>query len=305
MSLITRCTACQTLFKVVPDQLRISDGWVRCGQCGEIFDAAQNLLVGQGEPDGAVEATDDGTFESPAIHTKPEPAADADAAVQTPEPAATMARTPTPELDEAAPVGSTPSDPVDSLVDVTSPEAVETLPASVATPSFMQAGGAAPSAWHGRGMRRALALAALLLMVALAAQVLRHERDRLAAIEPALRPILSTLCQWTACSITPMRQIESVLIDSSSFSRLRGDVYRLAFSLRNAAAVDVAMPAIELSVTDAQDQVLSRRVILPAEFGASNPVLSAGAEWGSKISLNVKPGGADRVAGYRLLAFYP
>ena len=57
MSLITRCTACQTLFKVVPDQLRISDGWVRCGQCGEIFDAAQNLLMGQEDPVATLQAT--------------------------------------------------------------------------------------------------------------------------------------------------------------------------------------------------------------------------------------------------------
>jgi len=39
MSLITRCPACGTLFRVVPDQLRISEGWVRCGHCDEVFDA--------------------------------------------------------------------------------------------------------------------------------------------------------------------------------------------------------------------------------------------------------------------------
>ena len=44
MSLITRCPACATTFKVVPDQLRISDGWVRCGQCTEVFDATANLV---------------------------------------------------------------------------------------------------------------------------------------------------------------------------------------------------------------------------------------------------------------------
>ena len=43
MSLITRCPACTTMFKVVPDQLRVSDGWVRCGQCNEVFDANANL----------------------------------------------------------------------------------------------------------------------------------------------------------------------------------------------------------------------------------------------------------------------
>src|SRR5438045_1501637 len=43
MSLITRCPACGTMFKVVADQLRISEGWVRCGHCAEIFDATANL----------------------------------------------------------------------------------------------------------------------------------------------------------------------------------------------------------------------------------------------------------------------
>src|SRR5665647_947691 len=45
MSLITRCPTCETLFRVVPDQLRVSDGWVRCGQCDEIFDASLHLLA--------------------------------------------------------------------------------------------------------------------------------------------------------------------------------------------------------------------------------------------------------------------
>jgi predicted Zn finger-like uncharacterized protein len=43
MSLVTRCPACETTFKVVKDQLRISDGWVRCGRCSEVFDATIEL----------------------------------------------------------------------------------------------------------------------------------------------------------------------------------------------------------------------------------------------------------------------
>src|SRR5665647_163510 len=59
MSLITRCPACETLFKVVPDQLRISEGWVRCGQCDDIFDASLHLLPDSStewEPAAACEA---------------------------------------------------------------------------------------------------------------------------------------------------------------------------------------------------------------------------------------------------------
>ncbi|WP_296493030.1 zinc-ribbon domain-containing protein, partial [Rhodoferax sp.] len=50
MSFIARCPACQTSYKVVPDQLRISDGWVRCGQCGEVFDASQQLMEPEIDP---------------------------------------------------------------------------------------------------------------------------------------------------------------------------------------------------------------------------------------------------------------
>ena len=31
------------MFKVVPDQLKISDGWVRCGHCADVFDATLHL----------------------------------------------------------------------------------------------------------------------------------------------------------------------------------------------------------------------------------------------------------------------
>ncbi|MES2532416.1 MAG: zinc-ribbon and DUF3426 domain-containing protein [Pseudomonadota bacterium] len=44
MSLATRCPACGTTFKVVPDQLRISDGWVRCGRCSRVFDANDQMV---------------------------------------------------------------------------------------------------------------------------------------------------------------------------------------------------------------------------------------------------------------------
>ena len=43
MSLVTRCPACATPFTVVRDQLRISDGWVRCGRCSQVFDATADL----------------------------------------------------------------------------------------------------------------------------------------------------------------------------------------------------------------------------------------------------------------------
>jgi predicted Zn finger-like uncharacterized protein len=60
MSLATRCPACSTVFRVVQDQLRVSEGWVRCGQCQEVFNALETLFdLGDGALDGATEAAVD------------------------------------------------------------------------------------------------------------------------------------------------------------------------------------------------------------------------------------------------------
>jgi len=40
---ITYCPTCATSFKVTPDQLRLANGWVRCGRCTCVFEALANL----------------------------------------------------------------------------------------------------------------------------------------------------------------------------------------------------------------------------------------------------------------------
>ncbi len=44
MSLATRCTSCATAFRVVQDQLKVSEGWVRCGRCDAVFNALEGLF---------------------------------------------------------------------------------------------------------------------------------------------------------------------------------------------------------------------------------------------------------------------
>ncbi len=44
MSLATRCIKCGTAFRVVQDQLLVSEGWVRCGRCREVFNAIENMF---------------------------------------------------------------------------------------------------------------------------------------------------------------------------------------------------------------------------------------------------------------------
>ena len=44
MTLATRCPACDTVFRVVQDQLKVADGWVRCSRCEAVFDAREALF---------------------------------------------------------------------------------------------------------------------------------------------------------------------------------------------------------------------------------------------------------------------
>src|SRR5690606_2178516 len=43
MALATTCPQCQTSFKVVPDQLKLRKGLVRCGVCQHVFSGIDNL----------------------------------------------------------------------------------------------------------------------------------------------------------------------------------------------------------------------------------------------------------------------
>jgi predicted Zn finger-like uncharacterized protein len=358
------------MFKVVPDQLRISEGWVRCGQCGEIFNASQNLVAGEparewapptptptptpkpvapapapapGQPPEAGGAgaamverqdfeqkvwdlepapgdplprrsTSDPSARAAAAHAPDTQAPDTQAPAPPPyvpvepfwaqEPRAPDTRAITADAVPLADAHGASAEPAPVTNAHASTRDTDDAPQEPAL-SFMQQDRGSHF-WGRLPVRLALVALALMLTVVLAAQVLVQERNRLVLLEPASRPAIQALCRLARCEIGALRQIESVVIDSSSFGRLRGDAYRLAFSLRNQAPIDIAMPAIELSLTDTQDQALIRRVILPSEYGAPGAVLAAGADWSGTLAMNIRPGaGTERIAGYRLLAFYP
>lgn len=279
------------MFRVVPDQLRISDGWVRCGQCEEIFDASLHLLPNQPAeapiPPRQVDLTEQPDEPAPSDDTEfLEPAiASQEAHDEWPLP---LRESEALELAE------------DDLAEA-EPE-VELVEPPV---SFLKTENGY-SFWGSTSVRWALGLLGLMLLLGLALQVLVHERNRIVALEPSTKPWMQTLCDAMDCTFSPLRRIESIVIESSSFARVRGESHSLAFVLKNTSNIALAIPFMELTLTDAQDQVVTRRVFEPAELGATATVLMAGAEWSGAATIVVDAGSkTERVAGYRLLAFYP
>lgn len=309
MSLITRCPACGTMFKVVPDQLRISEGWVRCGHCAEVFDASAHLH--EDAPPGPQTAAAGAPAAEPdefpsSLNTELEEALPDDApdSAQLEAEALVLRETP---LDR--PFELRRQDPGDEVAQPL-PRRFTPAPESELEPELHDLAfvrqARSQEFWGRPGIRALMVFLLLALGLLLAVQVGVHDRDRLAAARPALRPWLARLCEPLKCRIAPPRQIDAIAIDSSSFNKLGGDAYRLNFTLKNQSAIPVAMPALELTLTDGQDQPLLRRVLLPADLGGDAGVLAAGTEWSGSLPVAVAGNGSGaRIAGYRLLAFYP
>ncbi len=128
---------------------------------------------------------------------------------------------------------------------------------------------------------------------------------RLAATVPALRPVLAALCVPLSCQVGPRRQIEAIAIEGSAFNKTRGNLYQLSIDLRNSATTPLAMPALELTLTDADGQTLMRRVLEPTDLRAPQLLQPQGA-WSGTLPMRMQdPAMASRIAGYGLLAFYP
>lgn len=316
MSLITRCPACGTMFKVVPDQLRISEGWVRCGHCADVFDAAAQLQPDEAVVVGAGPAPVQAEAPSVRARAAPEPDAFVPSVHSEIDESLLSEGPDSAQLDEEA--RALTETPLDQPFELRRQDAGDALQEPVSIPraevesepdlhdlSFVRQ--ARRKAFWGRPLVRALMLLALIALgLLLVLQVALHDRDRLAAADPGLRPLLGWLCEALDCSVGPPRQIDAIAIDSSTFAKLRGDAYRFNVTLKNQAATEVALPALELTLTDAQDQAVVRRVLTPAELAPRTRVIAAGSEWSGSFTLAVAANGAaDRIAGYRLLAFYP
>lgn len=335
------------MFKVVPDQLRISDGWVRCGQCDEVFDANVHLYtnpdtapVFETPPAEIVEPSDDVGVSSLQFDASTDVEVsvvdlasdsigeesrveleslaeeiDLDVAIDIPEVEVPAVHA----LDQV--MDLSPGLPPDSLPQLEKvPEAaVAEAPllryaqAQVKTNtsadpsklSFMRQG-RTRSLWQHIAVRLSLGLLSLVLLVALALQVVVMERDQIAAAQPDSRAPLDVVCEVVGCQIQPLRKIDAVVIDSSAFTKIQGDVYRLNFTLKSTAPVPVAVPAVELTLTDMQDQAVLRRVVQSSELTTSKTMLDVGSEMSLVLPLRVKTAaGEERVSGYRLLAFYP
>lgn len=341
MNLATRCLSCGTVFRVGEEQLLASDGWVRCGRCNSVFNAAEVLfdtdtgapmrlaLPPAGDPpvdDPAPapaqappplraypdepllrapsrSADDDGQdADEPIIITDhvapPAPQQVLQADDGPPDMQAADSLAVLPAADQAAPAAAA------LVADApASPTVAPAQPLPVqATPSFLRQSERS-ARWQHPAMRMALVAGVAVLALALLLQMALLWRDTLAAHLPRTTPALQALCRLAGCSVQPLRRIQQLAVSSSGLNRLEGSsLYRLQLVLHNRADTAVMMPALDLSLTDPQGQLVARRVLPVTELGVPQAALQPGEELPIKVLVSTSD---RRVAGYTLEVFYP
>lgn len=301
--LATRCTSCHTVFRVVPDQLRVSEGWVRCGKCSEVFNALEGLIdLETGSPHRHL-----GTGMAPPVGESDlevaPPAAKPGSGKQLPPPPPPPAK---PAADIAVDLDDRVSRFMEEVEETKAPPTKRRSRSAGPVPSFVRRANSA-ARWRRPWVRAALVLLLLLGLGGLAAQVAHEYRDLVAARWPALRPLLVAVCEPLACQVGPARVIENLAVESSGLVRVeRSALYKLQVGLRNRSEIDVALPALDLTLTDTQGRLVARKVLLLSELGVTQSTLAAGRELPIGATLQAQGEAASQViAGYTIDLFYP
>lgn len=293
MTMFTRCTHCEAIFRVTLEQLQSSSGQVRCGVCEQVFDAFVALSANDPqslrEPDTLQEVdvplpAEPGEMET--IEAGPQ-VLDLDLSAPDEPKVADLARprSESPGKVPGAPrVGAERHDAPDLVFDPT----VGARPV-----------GRSSSWWT---------IGAGLLGVVLLVQGVFVFRTAIASSWPDARPLLEAACVPIGCDVPLPRLSDRLTIEASDLQALdptRPNRVVLSATIRNRADLMQAWPMLELTLTNAREQVAARKVFTPDQYldgGVSAPGIAANAEAAVRLRLDT---GDIVAAGYRIYLFHP
>ena len=124
---------------------------------------------------------------------------------------------------------------------------------------------------------------------------------------PASQPFYTSLCARLGCEMPLPTEASLIAIAGSDLhlDERRPGLFMLRTEIENRAGFDQALPHLELTLTDARDRAIARRVVTPEEWmptAAADEAFPAGRHIEATI-----PFMADGIQpiGYRVYAFYP
>ena len=249
----TRCPGCKTIFRVTAQQLSLRAGQVRCGHCQTVFDGVAAMVSLAPQPDPEPDYYDPAKG-PPTVTLR-----------------SSQALRPVHEEPEAPAAGDNADDSDDQA------ERESEQAEAKADPDLSYA---TRFSWQEKQERRRIpawlyGAAIPVLVLVLGGQALLHFRDAIAAHWPTSKPALIRLCAVAGCEVRPMADIAALSIEASDLQAdpAHKGLLILSTTIRNRAPFALAYPYVELTLSDAQDQVVVRRAFAPQEYisGAADP----------------------------------
>lgn len=157
-------------------------------------------------------------------------------------------------------------------------------------------------------LRVSLWVASIFLLFGLIGQSTYLFRNQLAAWFPPAKPALITACAMIGCQVSLPSQIDAVSIESSELQALapQKNMFALTLLLRNYGSTAQAWPNIELTLNDANEKPLVRRVFMPQEYLPAKQDSTKGfapnSEQPVKIPFELLQ---LKASGYRVYLYYP
>lgn len=158
----------------------------------------------------------------------------------------------------------------------------------------------------GRTRRIVMTVASVLLLLALAAQTMATFGNVLAARFPDAKPLLAATCAAFGCKVELPAQIDTLSVETGELQSLGGNAFSYTTLLRNPGSLAQAWPHMELTLTDANDQPLVRRVFTPAQY--LPPGVAAAKGFAPRSEQQVKlffELNQIKASGYHIAIFYP
>ncbi|WP_144138512.1 zinc-ribbon and DUF3426 domain-containing protein [Paraburkholderia sp. BCC1884] len=150
-------------------------------------------------------------------------------------------------------------------------------------------------------------IVAVLLIVALLAQLAWWQRETVLVYFPRTQTLYAKACAQLGCLITPPHDIDGLQVEPSDLRQIDGPhKLELKMPLRNRYNVPLAYPAIELTLLDDQNNVAVRRVLWPQDYVAPGTPIAAGLPAHSTQTMIVHLDTGTAVASnFRVQIFYP
>ena len=146
------------------------------------------------------------------------------------------------------------------------------------------------------------------LVAGLLLQAVFHFRDALATHLPSTKPLLARTCALAGCTVRPLRDVAALSIEASDLQAdpAHRGLLILTATIRNRASYAIGYPYLELTLTDAQDQVVVRRALAPADYVSGTANTPAGIAGNAEVPVKLFiDASATSQAGYRLYLFFP